>query len=215
MTASPDSTSSKGPSFSPAKPCVIGILGGVAAGKSAVARAFAARGLVHVDADAIARNILARQDILARIREEFGVGTVDDQGLLDRPRLAAIVFQDADRRRALEAITHPPIHTDLQGAIDRARNAGASVVLDIPLLLENGWGDQCDRLVFVQTSQACRQQRARARGWAEGELERREAAQLPLADKRRAAGNIIDNDGTLERTQAQVDELLRQWGKPR
>lgn len=197
------------PPFRPDPPLVVGLLGGIAAGKSTVAAAFAARGLAHVDADAIAREVSGRPQVIAALRREFGAGIVDADGRLDRAALAAVVFGDPDQRLRLEAITHPPIRRAVLSALETARQRGESVLLDAPLLLERGLIDHCDVVVFVQASDARRRERAAARGWAPGELDRREAAQAELGAKRARAHFEIDNDGTLDETREQVDDLLR------
>jgi dephospho-CoA kinase len=164
--------------FRPAKPVVIGVLGGVAAGKSAVTAAFAAHGLVAIDADREAR-------------------TVADE-----------VFREPSARAKLEAITHPRIRARILAAIANAKAAGASVLLDAPLLLEGGLIAYCDHVGFVHASDAARAARAASRGWPAEELARREAAQAPLAAKRAAATFVIDNDGDLATMHAQVARIL-------
>jgi dephospho-CoA kinase len=203
--------------FRPRTPVVIGLLGGIAAGKSTVAAAFAAHGLCHVDADRCARAVVEDPAVQAELRKAFGAEILDAGGRLDRARLAARVFTDAAARQRLEAITHPPIRRSITAEIDAARARGQSVLLDAPLLLEGGLIDRCDVVVFVHAGPAARAARARARGWTDAELERREAAQAPLQQKRVRASFTIDNDGPLDATRAQVDDLLRRLagGDPR
>lgn len=196
--------------FRPTKPLVIGLCGGIAAGKSAVAAAFAARGLCHVDADRLAREVAARPEILAAMVDQFGPGILDAQGTLDRKSLAQKVFVDPAARKQLEAITHPPVRAAIRRELEAATMAGNSVLLDIPLLLESGWVPVCDHVVFVHASDAVRALRAAGRGWDERELARREAAQAPLSEKRARAQFVIDNDGSVEQMQRQVDGLLQQ-----
>ncbi len=195
--------------FRPRRPVVIGLLGGVASGKSTVARAFAAHGLRHIDADAEARRVTADPAVLAEVAGAFGRGVLSPDGTIDRQAMAALVFGDAAARARLEAITHPRIRQAILAALAAARTAGESVLLDVPLLLENGLIEACDVVVFVHASEATRQARAAARGWQPGELARREAAQESLASKRARATYQIDNDGPLEMTGTQVREILR------
>lgn len=194
--------------FRPGRPVVIGLLGGVAAGKSAVAAAFAAHGLRHVDADAIARAVTREPGVVRAVATAFGSDVVAADGQLDRPRLAQKVFADESARSRLETIVHPPVHAAIEGELAAARREGVSVLLDVPLLLERGWAPSCDLLVFVHASDAVRRARAATRGWADGELARREAAQTPLDEKRRRAHRVLDNDGSLDAVRAQVAALL-------
>jgi dephospho-CoA kinase len=197
------------PPFRPHPPVVIGVLGGIAAGKSAVAGAFAARGLVHVDADRIARAVADEPDVRSEVAAALGPSVLDGQGRLDRQAIAQRVFADPRARELLEAITHPRIRLRILAELERARRQGASVLLDVPLLLERGLVEQCDHVVFVHASDAVRAARAAARGWAADELRRREAAQAPLEHKRARAAFVVDNDGPLDALPAQVDDVLR------
>lgn len=199
--------------FRPDPPVVIGLMGGIAAGKSAVAELFAARGLCHVDADAIGRAISAEPAVLAEVAAGFGPRAVrGDQ--LDRAELARIVFADPPARARLEAILHPRIRARIRAELAAARTRGDSVLLDAPLLLEGGLIEFCDTSVFVDASLATRARRAASRGWAPDELPRREAAQAPLAEKRARAAHRIDNDGDLADTERQVEALLQHLAHP-
>ena len=197
--------------FEPRPPLVIGVVGGIAAGKSTVARLLCEAGLVHVDADALAREVTSRPAVLAALVTRFGQGILGSDGALDRAALARLAFAEPDARAALEAITHPPIRAEIQTAIDAAIHAGRSVVLDAPLLLEGPLGDRCDAIVFVDASEATRLERARGRGWDEAEWRRREAAQLPTALKRARTSATIPNDGDLAETRRRIAALLAHW----
>ena len=196
--------------FRPNRPLVIGLVGGIASGKSTVANAFVERGLQLVDADREARLATERPDVLAAIADRFGNGVLDADGKLDRAALADVVFRDEDSKRALEEIIHPRVRALLEAQIETAVTAGHSVVLDIPLLVENGWLEHCDACVFVDSSDESRRSRAAGRGWEPGEIERREANQAPLTVKKSHCTYIISNDGPLEATIAQVEGVLRE-----
>ena len=200
--------------FRPTPPLVIGLLGGVAAGKSTVARLFGTRGLAVVDADAEARAVTDLPEVRSALRQRFGARIFDGAGALDRARLADLVFADPAARRDLEAITHPRIRAALEAQIETARRAGTSVVLDVPLLLEHGLIERCDLCVFVESAPEVRSGRALGRGWSDDEISRREANQASLAMKRTRAAFIIRNDGSLEDTERQIAELLHQLGSP-
>lgn len=213
MTADPSPGTTGPAAFRPATPVVIGIVGGIAAGKSAVAERFALHGLVPVDADRIARATSDLPEVLAEVEAAFGPAAVTG-GRLDRAALAARVFADPAARTRLEAILHPRIRATIRQELDQARTAGHSVLLDVPLLFENGLFQLCDHVVFVDAPEPVRMARARTRGWADGELQRREQAQLPLAEKRARADFVVDNGGERTAMAAQVAAILQQLASP-
>jgi len=182
---------------------VIGILGGIASGKSAAARLLVGPEGVVIDADRIAGEVLASPEVRAEIEQAFGPDVLQADGAVDRERLAARVFGSTADRARLESLTHPRIRARVRSALEAARAAGvARIALDVPLLLENEAGHrlvgECDALVFVDADAGLRDARAVAsRGWASGEVARREAAQTPLAQKRARAQAVVRNDGTL------------------
>lgn len=196
------------PPFRPRPPIVLGLLGGVAAGKSAVGALFAARGLRQVDADAIAREVADAPEVIAAVRDTFGAAAITSAGRLDRAELGRRVFGDPAARQRLEGILHPRILARIRLELAEARAADQSVLLDAPLLLETGLDALCDHLVFVAAPPAVRAERAAARGWPYDELARREAAQRSLADKQARAAWTIDNGGDLAATVRQVDAVL-------
>lgn len=209
MTADPGGPSAAAAPFRPRSPVVIGIVGGIAAGKSAVAERFAAHGLRHVDADRHARAVSQRKDVLAEVAATFGPAAVQG-GALDRAAMAALVFRDPSARSRLEAILHPRIRQDILAELADAKANGQSALLDVPLLFENGLFEHCDHVVFVDAPDAVRQARAAGRGWADAELARREAAQLPLAEKRARADFVVDNGGDRATMATEVARLLAQ-----
>ena len=198
--------------WKPPTPVVIGILGGIAAGKSEAAARFAARGLVHVDADAHARTVAEDPAVLQQLSALLGAAVVAG-GRLDRQAVAAVVFRDAAARQRVEAILHPPIRARILADLHAARAAGRSVLLDAPLLLEGGLIDLCDHVVFVDAPDDVRRARAAARGWDAAELQRREAAQAPLAAKRARAGHVLHNGGDVASLHHQIDALLDRLGR--
>jgi len=200
----------------PAPPFVIGILGGIASGKSWVARALAgAEGLV-IDADAIAREVLESEAVRAELSQAFGPAVLRPDGTPDRAELARRVFSHPAERARLESFTHPRIRARIRTLLEGARARRIPrVVLDVPLLLENqaahGLTEECHELLFVDSDAQARERRAAAsRGWEPGEVARREAQQLPLEDKRARAHFVISNRGTLEELETQVLRYLAQ-----
>ena len=192
------------PPREPQKAPVIGVLGGIASGKSHVAASIAGSGGAVIDADELAHEVLASDEVTALVVKAFGEAALGRDGRADRGALAELVFSDAAQRERLEGWIHPRVRAKIQVALDeaKARNTGP-VVLDVPLLLENDAEHdlvaQCDHLVFVECDLDSREQRATAsRGWSPGEVTRREQAQLALAQKQARADHTIVNRGSLE-----------------
>jgi dephospho-CoA kinase len=183
-------------------------------GKSQVAAEFVRRGGYLISGDQLGHEALCEPDIMARVVEHFGPGVVDEQGNISRRRLGVIVFADPARRRALERLVFPWIEKRLAEEIARAREDPnvRVIIFDAAILLEAGWDDRCDRLVYVHAPRDVRLDRlARQRGWGEKEVAARERAQMPLADKVTRADDVIDNSGAAEEIGPQVDRLLRGW----
>ncbi|MGC6489171.1 MAG: dephospho-CoA kinase [Planctomycetota bacterium] len=194
--------------FAPARPLVLGLVGGIASGKSTVAALFAAHGLRHIDADAHARAASQAPHVLAQVRSQLGQRFVS-HGQLDRAALAAKVFSEPAAKATLEAILHPEVRARIRAELAEASRSGRSSLLDVPLLFEAGLFEDCDHVVFVEASDATRRERALARGWADDELERRERNQLPIHEKRERSDFTVSNDGDLAETRGAVAALLR------
>jgi len=191
---------------------VIGVLGGVASGKSTVARLLAEAGAGVLDADHAGHEALGQPDVKEGARSRWGESVFDAKGRLDRGRLAEIVFApppDGPREREyLERLTHPEIGKIIERQATALAEASCPVaVLDAPLLLEAGWDRLCSTLVFVDVPRDVRLARALGRGWNSDEFEAREEAQLPVETKRARADLIIENAGELEETRRRVAEL--------
>lgn len=191
-------------------PVLVGLTGGIASGKSTVSRALAALGVVIIDADVIAREVVepgepALDEIVAR----FGEGVLGEDGRLNREALGRVIFGDDDARRALGHITHPRIGQRMWQRAEEAGEAGHRwVIYDAALIVENGLHHMLDALIVVNTSAEVQRARLMARdGLDAAAAEARLASQLPLAEKLKHAHYIIDNDGTLEETLAQVRAL--------
>lgn len=202
------------PRATPGRPRVYGVLGGIASGKSQVARLLAGADGVLVDADAIARDVLASDEVRAELVRAFGPASVGAGGKPDREWLAQRVFASPAERARLEALTHPRIRDRIRTALeDAARRGVRRIVLDVPLLVENeaqhGLLSRCDELWFVDAGLESRDARARAtRGWKAGEVERRERTQRPLAEKRALAHVILTNEGSLAELETAVSRAL-------
>ncbi|MGA2619617.1 MAG: dephospho-CoA kinase [Thermoguttaceae bacterium] len=190
---------------------ILGLLGGVASGKSLVAGQLARLGAIVLDADRVGHEVLRLPPVEAAARRRWGEGVFGPDGHVDRARLARLVFAPAPagppERRFLEELTHPEIGRRL--ARERAA-LGPEVplaVLDAALILEAGWDKLCEKLLFVDVPREVRLCRARARGWNEQDFAAREDAQESLDLKRRRADVVIDNSGSPDHTQLQIDRL--------
>jgi len=191
---------------------VIGIVGGVASGKSLVARELARLGAGLLDADRAAHEVLRMPKIEAAARQRWGGDIFAPQGRIDRTRLARIVFADPPtgprERKYLEQLTHPEIGRLLAREARRLEAAGGELaVLDAALLLESGWDKLCDMLVFVEAPRGLRLARALERGWSEADFAAREDAQESLDAKRESADVELDNSGSTEQTRVQVERF--------
>jgi dephospho-CoA kinase len=186
----------------------VGLTGGIGSGKSEVARLLAARGALVVDADALAREALAPGSPgLAAVVEEFGSDILRPDGALDRARLGGIVFADADRRAALEAIVHPYVGRRSHELM-AAAPADAVVVYDVPLLVEKNLQGGYDVVVVVDADEATQVARlVGGRGMTEAEARARIAAQASRDERRAVADEVLDNTGDLADLESLVDRL--------
>ncbi len=191
---------------------IVGIVGGIASGKSSAAKMFKEHGAVLLSGDEIGHQILGEPEIVTAAEERWGSGVIDQNGEIDRHRLAAIVFSEKEGREELtflEKLTHPRIKSRLLAEIDRLRTAGTGVViLDAALLLETGWYSMCEKIVFIDASEENREKYAARRNWTKQELIRRESRQLSLKKKRAAADFQICNNGSIE---SMREEISRVW----
>lgn len=189
---------------------VFGLTGGIGSGKSTVARHFRARGLPVVDADAIAREVVAPGSAgLADVVREFGTEVLIGDAL-NRGALAARVFAEPDARKKLEAITHPRIRALTDRRFAEYREQGHPLVCnEVPLLVEVGLAERLRPLVVVTVRESTQLTRAAARdGSTLAQIEARMKAQLPLAEKVKLADYVIDNEGSQEETLSQADKVL-------
>lgn len=192
---------------------MIGLTGGIASGKSTVARILRELGAPVIDADVLARQVVEPgQPAYEDIVREFGRDVLGADGTIDRKRLGAVVFADAAKRARLNAITHPRIGQAAAAETARHAAAGAAVVIyEAALLVENQLHRMLDGLIVVSAPEAAQVARVLARdGLDEAAARARLAAQLPLADKLKVATHVVDNSGTLAETRAQVERIWRE-----
>jgi len=194
---------------------LIGIAGGIASGKSLIAGQLERQGAAVTSADAWAHEVLKFDEVKQLAHERWGDAVFGPDGQIDRGALAKVVFAPppgGERElKYLEQLTHPRIGELLRRQLEElgAQPTVAAIVLDVPLLFESGWNKFCDRIVFVDAPLPVRLARAMARGWTREDFTRREAAQESLESKRQLADVIIDNSGSPESAQAQIELFWR------
>lgn len=190
---------------------LIALTGGIAAGKSTIARRLAEHGAVVVDADAIVRDVQSPgSPVLERIADDFGADVISADGSLDRAALGAVVFADPEALARLNAIVHPAVRAESERRFALARQADphAVVVYDVPLLAEARAGDEWDLVVVAHAPAAVRVERLVAeRGMTRGEAESRIAAQVDDARRLELADRVIDTSGSMAETLDAVDRL--------
>lgn len=195
------------------KPLVVGLIGGIASGKSTVARMLQAHGGLWLDSDRMAHEVLQSPEVRTLLRERFGEAVFQTSGSVDRKAIATHVFgldeQSRQNLHWLEQIIHPRVRQLTEQRIAQEGQQYPFVIIDAPLLLEAGWAPVCDRIVFVDTPQQRRQTLAAERGWSAEELARREAAQMSLELKREQSSDQFDNSGSLETLGEQVERFVR------
>jgi dephospho-CoA kinase len=190
---------------------LFGLTGGIASGKSAVAARLRARGVPVIDADQLARDAVAPGSSgLAEVLKTFGEEVLAPDGTLDRKRLAAVVFADEERRKALNAIVHPIVTMLTFTRASELRDAGCPLACyEAALIVENGVADAFRPLVVVAAPEATQVARAVARDRAlEADVRARIRAQMPLAEKVRAADFVIDNAGSPAELDRATDAVL-------
>ena len=192
-------------------PLQVGLTGNVGSGKSTVARLFADLGAAVIDADALAREATQDAGVLREITQTFGADLVTD-GVLDRARLAAVVFADTEARGKLNATIHPWVarERERQVAALTAQTPPEVIIHDVPLLFEVGLDAKMDKTVVVNAPLELRAARASARSnLTVDEIRARDAAQTPLAEKVGRADFVIDNSGAVGELEPQVAAIWR------
>jgi len=192
---------------------VIGLVGGIARGKSTVAAELAALGAVVLNADRAAHEAINRPEVKQTLVERWGEAILDRSGEVLRQAIAERVFApsltDNQELEFLESLLHPLVRRQFKSELAELAQRGAAaavatVVIDAPLLLDAGWEDLCDFIVFVESSEQDRVERAGPRNWSHSEISRREAAQMPIDEKRRRATHVIRNLGSRGDLQGEV-----------
>lgn len=190
---------------------IIGILGGVGCGKSTVAGEFARLGCGVIDADKIAHEVLALSEVIAAVAERFGSDILDAGGAVDRSALGRRVFEDPAGLAFLNGLIHPRVLVKCEARMAEYGNdpAVAAIVLDMPLLLEVGWENKCDFLIFVDCDEQKRLERAGKNGKIDPtQLKKREKCQISLDKKRHIAHYMIYNNSDVSDVSEQVAHVF-------
>jgi len=182
---------------------ILGLVGGIASGKSLVANVLRDMGAVVLDADQAGHYVLRQPDVIAELKNRWGEKILDPKGQVIRREVAKIVFAKGNEaeRKFLEQLTHPRIEELLKKELDFVRNSPEPppvLVIDAPLLFEAGWDKLCDKVLYVDAPRDIRLERAVARGWSTEQFAAREASQMPLVDKAARSHIVIRNAKTLE-----------------
>jgi len=185
------------------------LTGGIASGKSTVAKALVARGAVLIDADELAREVVEPgTHAWSKIVEHFGQGILLSDRRIDRPRLAEIVFNDRAKLALLNEITHPDVMRRIADRLEELKGTDRIVVVDVPLLAEVGAGDMFDHIVVVTATSDAQIDRMRAaRGMNEDAAKARIASQISQEGRTEIADWIVRNDGSLEQLEQEIDRL--------
>jgi dephospho-CoA kinase len=189
----------------------VGLTGGVASGKSTVSAMLDELGAVIIDADVLAREVVAPgTDGLREVVEAFGPDVLTEDGALDRPAMGTIVFADAEKRRLLEGIIHPRVRE--RGAeIEASAGSDDVVVHDIPLLAETGQAEGFDAVIVVDVPEQTQVERmVELRGMTREDAEARVAAQATREERLKIATHVVDNTGTVEDLRRRVTEVYRE-----
>ncbi len=185
-------------------------MGGIASGKSTVAREFAKLGCKIIDADKIAHELLDRKSVKEELVATFGRSISDSKGKISHKKLARVVFTDPDKLAVLNRIIHPLVLERAGLLIERynRQKRVRAIILDMPLLVEVGWAERCDRLIFVNCPRKTRADRAKNMGFDNNQLRIRENFQISLDNKAALADNTIENNSDFSALVRQVADIF-------
>ena len=191
---------------------IIGLVGGIGAGKSLVAALFAERGARVIDADSAGHEALRQPAIREQVKARWGSQVMESGDQVNRRKLGSIVFADPGERTALQAIVFPWIDQQIREEIAGAQSDPnvRLIVLDAAIMQETGWDAACNRVIFIDAPRSHREARLmEKRGWSREELPAREKAQMPTDEKRSRAHDVLINDGSIADLASQVDAWFK------
>lgn len=194
---------------------LLGLVGGIASGKTLVAGCFRDLGAVVLNADEAGHQVLRDAEVIAVLNNRWGESILDSNGQISRPAVAKIVFAPGNiaEKAFLESVTHPRIQINLEQQLAELQSQPSPpplAVLDAALLFEAGWDAICDFVVFVDCPRYLRLKRALSRGWSAEQFAARETAQMAIDDKRARSDFVLDNSQSPENTAGQVQALWQQ-----
>ncbi len=195
-------------------PLIIGLTGGIASGKSTVANMLRDKSIPIVDADVVAREVVEiGTDSYKKLVSEFGQEILNSDKTLNRPKLGSIIFQDQEKREKLNSIMHPSIRTSMKEKTQKYIEDGHEVVvMDIPLLFESKLTHLVDKTLLVFVTEKTQLKRLMERNdLTEKEATDRIQSQMPLSEKVKLSHAVIDNNGSLTKTEQQLNEILDEW----
>ncbi|MGD6873104.1 dephospho-CoA kinase [Sutcliffiella horikoshii] len=195
-------------------PLVIGLTGGIASGKSTVANMLRDKNIPIVDADVVAREVVEiGTDTYQKLVSEFGQEILNDDKTLNRPKLGSIIFQNQEKREKLNNIMHPSIRTSMKEKTQKFLEDGHEVVvMDIPLLFESKLTHLVDKTLLVYVTEATQLKRLMERNdLSEKEATDRIRSQMPLTEKVKLSHAVIDNNGSVTKTEQQLNQILKEW----
>ncbi len=191
---------------------IIGLTGGIAGGKSTLARMLEKKGAVVIDADQIAKEeTRAGKPAYEAIVNQFGKSILNGHGEIDRKELGRIVFPDPSKLRLLNALTHGPIIERIKRLVMQAEQNDKEriIIIEVPLLIESGLGHEADKIVVVSASEDTRIRRLIARGLSKKEAVERLESQISDRKRRQFSDYIIENNGTLDELETKAEQLWR------
>ncbi len=193
---------------------IIGLTGGIATGKSTVAKMMREKGLPIIDADLISRQVVEPgEKAYKEIVKTFSKSILNENLTIDRKKLGAMIFNDKSKRERLNNIVHPAVREEMKQKAKRYLESGnETVVMDIPLLVESKLHHMVDRVLLVYIPEELQLERLLKRDNAgkEDALNRIQS-QIPIEEKKTEADEIIYNDGTLQNTKEQLERILTKW----
>jgi len=193
---------------------IIGLTGSIATGKSTVSRMLKQKGYPIVDADEISRLVVEPgSPVLTSIAETFGSDILLADGSLNREKLGSLIFNDTEKRKKLNEIIHPAVRKEMLRQKEEWLEKGANtIIMDIPLLFESKLQSYVDKIIVVSAAPTVQRKRLMARnGYSQDEADARINSQLSIAEKEKGADAVINNNGSMEETENQLDELLIKW----
>ena len=196
------------------RPPVLGLVGSIGAGKSALARELSKLGCVVLDSDAAAKECLTRPAVRQQLVDWFGNSILNAAGEIDRAAMAAIIFNDFAKKEKMTSLVYPLLKADRTQAVAGAPPGTPAIIIDAPLLYEAGVDAECDGVICVDAPRDQRLARVAARGWTPEELLRREQAQLPLEQKKTRSKWFLMNDQDPSRLDAFAAAILQELGRP-